>query len=79
MLRDPVITLQKNFDHYYRSSARLLVKRVKSHKMTSNACKVSFLFKFDAIAVQPLTPIVYDQQHCNTFQINNSINILKNC
>ena len=42
MFRDPVITLQKNFDHYYRSGARLLVQRVRSHKLTSNACQVSF-------------------------------------
>ena len=79
MLRDPVITLQKNFDHNYRSGVRLLVQRVKSHKLTSNTCQVTFSFKFDAIAVPTLTPIVCDQQHCTTFQSNNSINILKNC
>ena len=42
MLRDPVITLQKNFDPFYCSGARLLVQRVKSHKLTSNACQVTF-------------------------------------
>ena len=42
MLRDPVITVQKNVDHYYCSGARLLVQRVKSHKLTSNACQVTF-------------------------------------
>ena len=77
MFRDPVITVQKNFDHYYRSSVRLLVKRVKSHKLTSNACQVTFSFKFEGIAVPLLTPIIGDQQHCNTFQHNNSINIFK--
>ena len=29
MLRDPVITVKKNFDHYYRSGTRLLVQRIK--------------------------------------------------
>ena len=77
MFRDPVITLQKNFDNYYRSGARLLVQRVKSHKLTLNACQVTFSFKFDAITVPILTTIVCDQQHCKTFQSNNSINILK--
>ena len=42
MLWDPVITVQKNFDHYYRSGARLLVQRIKLHKLTSNACQVTF-------------------------------------
>ena len=42
MLRDPDITFQKNVDHFYRSVARLLVQRVKSHKLTSNACQVTF-------------------------------------
>ena len=28
MLRDPVITVQNNFDQYYRSGARLLVQKV---------------------------------------------------
>ena len=77
MFRDPVITAQKNFGHYYRSGARLLVQRVKSHKLTSNACHGTFFsFQLDAIVVPLLTPIVCDQQHFNTFQINNSINIL---
>ena len=75
MFRDPVITVQKVFDHYYRSGARLLVQMVKSHKLTSNAGQVIFSFKFDAIAAPLLTPIVCDQQHCNTFHSNNSINI----
>ena len=80
MFKDPVITVQKSFYHYYRSGARLLVQRVKSHKLTSNACRVIFFsFTFDAIAVPLFTPIVCDLQHCNTFQSINSINILKNC
>ena len=28
MLRDPVVTVQNNFDQYYRSGARLLVQKV---------------------------------------------------
>ena len=69
----------KTFDHYYRSGARLLEQRVKSHKLTSNASQVTFSFKFDTFAVPSLTPIVCDQQQCNTFQSNNIINILKHC
>ena len=42
MFRGPVITVQKNFDHYYRSGARLLVQMVKTHKLTTNACQVTF-------------------------------------
>ena len=61
LFRDPVITVQKNFDHYYRSGIRLLAQRVKSHKLTSNACQVTFSFKFDAFAVPLLTPVVCDQ------------------
>ena len=34
MFMDPVITVQKNFDHFYRSGARLLVQLVKSNKLT---------------------------------------------
>ena len=79
MFRDPVITVQKNLDHYYRSGARLLVQRVKSHDWRQTLVKSLFLFKFDVIAVPLLTSIIYDQQHCNTFQSNNRINILKNC
>ena len=79
MLRNPVIKVQNNFDHYYRSGVRLLVQRVKSHKLMSNACQVILSFKFDAIAVPLLTPFVCDQQHYNKFQCNNSINIFKNC
>ena len=79
MFRDPVITLQKNFDHCYRSGARLLVQRDKSHELASKLVKSLFSFKFDAIAVILLTTIVCDQQHCNTLQSNNRINILKNC
>ena len=45
MFRDPVITVQKNFDHYYRSGVRLLVQRVKSYKLTSHACQVKFFFQ----------------------------------
>ena len=33
MLRDPVITVQKRFDHFYRSVACLLVKGLKLHKL----------------------------------------------
>ena len=50
MFIDLVITVQKNFDHFYRAVARLLVQRVKSHKLTSNVWQVTFLFKFDVIA-----------------------------
>ena len=75
MFMDPVITVQKNFGLYYRSGVPLLVQMVKSHKMTSNACQVKCFVQFDEIAVSLLTPIVGDQQHCNTFQSNNSINI----
>ena len=46
MLRDPVVKFQKNFDHYYRSGARLLVQRVNPHKLTSNACQVTFFLQF---------------------------------
>ena len=44
MFRDPDITAQKNFGHFYRPVARLLVhvQTVKSHKLTSNACQVTF-------------------------------------
>ena len=42
LFRDPVITVQKIFDHYYRSDARLLVQLVKSHALASNACQVTF-------------------------------------
>ena len=79
MFRDPVITFQKNVDHYYCSGARLLVQRVNSHRLTSNAFQVTFSFNFDAIGIQLPTPIVCDRQHCNTFQRNNSIHTLKNC
>ena len=79
MFRDPVITLQKNFDHFYCSGARLLVQRLKSQTDVKRLTSHFFSFKFDAIAVPTLSPIVCDQQHCNTFQSNNSINILKNC
>ena len=41
MFRDSVITVRKNVDRYYCSGARLLVQRVKSHKLTSNACQVT--------------------------------------
>ena len=41
MFKDPVITVQKKFDHYYRSGP-VLVQRVKPHKVTSNACQVTF-------------------------------------
>ena len=75
MFRDPVITVQKNFDQYYRSGARLLVQRVKSHKRRQTLVKPLLSFKFDAVAVLLLTPIVCDHQHCNTFQSNSSIHI----
>ena len=42
MFMDPVITVEKNLDHKYRSGARLLVQMVKSHKLTSNACQMTF-------------------------------------
>ena len=41
MFGDTVITVQKNFDRYYRSGVRLLVQRVKSHKLASNACQIT--------------------------------------
>ena len=50
MFRGLVITVQKKFDLFYRSVACLLVQRVKSHKLASNACQVTFSFKFDGIA-----------------------------
>ena len=59
MFRDPVITVQKNFDHCYRSGTRLLVQRVKSHKLAPKACQVTFFVQFDAIAVPILTTILY--------------------
>ena len=77
MFRDPVITVQENFDLYYRSGVRLLAQKVKSHKLTSNACQVTFSFKSDAVAVLLLTPIVCDKQQCNTFQSNSSTNFKK--
>ena len=68
MLRATVITVQKNFYHYYRPGTRLLVQSLKSHKLTSNACQDTFFsLKFDAIAVPLLTPIVCEQQYCYTF------------
>ena len=42
MVKDLIITVQKNCDHYYRYGARLLVKRVKSHILTSNAWQVIY-------------------------------------
>ena len=77
MIRGLVITVQKHFDHYYRPGARLLVQKVKSHKLTSNACQVTFFVQIDAIAVLLLTPIECDQQNCNSFKSNDSIDILK--
>ena len=68
MFRNLVITVLKNFDQCYRSGARLLVQTINSHKLTSNACQVTFFIQIDAIAVPLLTPIVCDQQHIILFK-----------
>ena len=78
MFRDSVITVQKNFDHYYRSGTRLLVQRVKSHKLTSNACHVTF-FRSNLMHSQShyLRQLYVINSIVILFKATTGINILK--